>query len=163
ARRARSLDRPTARARLLAAPLAPHRSALDRRSPPAARSSRRVRAHRRRGARATRARARRWARARHVPRVRSGPRRAPDPPRPMGPRGAPARRRRRVPRERTGPGAALLPSRARSPAVTALPPVDSVYFDTEWETMPRPQLEAAQLELLLDLLPYAYEHSALVR
>jgi len=47
--------------------------------------------------------------------------------------------------------------------VTALPPVASVYFDAKWETMPRPQLEDAQLELLLDLLPYAYEHSALVR
>jgi phenylacetate-CoA ligase len=44
-----------------------------------------------------------------------------------------------------------------------LPPVDSVYFDTEYETMPRPQLEARQEALLLEMVPYAYEHAPLIR
>jgi len=44
-----------------------------------------------------------------------------------------------------------------------LPPVDSVYYDTEYETMPRAQLEALQESLLLEMLPYAYEHAALIR
>jgi len=47
--------------------------------------------------------------------------------------------------------------------MTALPPPDSVYFDEEWETMPRARLEEEQLALLLDLLPYVYERSPLVR
>jgi phenylacetate-CoA ligase len=47
--------------------------------------------------------------------------------------------------------------------VTALPPLDSVYFDAEWETMPRERIAEEQLALLLDLLPYVYEHSPLVR
>ncbi|MCU1427595.1 MAG: phenylacetate--CoA ligase family protein, partial [Actinomycetia bacterium] len=45
----------------------------------------------------------------------------------------------------------------------ALPPNDAVYFDETIETMPRHELEARQLELLLDLLPHAYECAALVR
>jgi phenylacetate-CoA ligase len=44
-----------------------------------------------------------------------------------------------------------------------LPPVDSPYFDTEYETMPRPQLEALQEESLLEMLPHAYEHAPLIR
>jgi phenylacetate-CoA ligase len=44
-----------------------------------------------------------------------------------------------------------------------LPPVDSEYYDTEYETMPRPQLLALQEELLLEMLPYAYEHAPLIR
>ena len=44
-----------------------------------------------------------------------------------------------------------------------LPPVDSVYYLPEIETMPRPQLEELQLERLLALVPHAYEHSALIR
>jgi phenylacetate-CoA ligase len=44
-----------------------------------------------------------------------------------------------------------------------LPPVDSAYYDTEYETMPRPQLLALQEELLLEMLPYAYEHAPLIR
>jgi phenylacetate-CoA ligase len=43
------------------------------------------------------------------------------------------------------------------------PTPDAEYYDAERETMPRPALEALQEEMLLDLLPYAYEHSALVR
>lgn len=44
-----------------------------------------------------------------------------------------------------------------------MPPNDSVYYDAEYETMPRARIEEEQLELLLDLIPYAYEHSPLVR
>ena len=47
--------------------------------------------------------------------------------------------------------------------MTALPPVDAKFYDEEIETMPRPQLEALQHERLLDLMPHAYEHSALIR
>lgn len=47
--------------------------------------------------------------------------------------------------------------------MSALPAVDARYFDAEWETMTRERLEDEQLGLLLDLLPYAYEHSPLVR
>jgi len=43
-----------------------------------------------------------------------------------------------------------------------LPPVTSPYYDEEYETMPRAQLEALQEELLLEMLPHAYEHGALV-
>src|SRR5690242_942806 len=47
--------------------------------------------------------------------------------------------------------------------MTQLPPVDSVYFDAEYETMPRDRLRELQLELLVAQHPYACEHSALVR
>ena len=47
--------------------------------------------------------------------------------------------------------------------MTALPPVDAQFYNEEIETMPRPQLEELQLERLLDLIPHAYEHSALIR
>ena len=57
----------------------------------------------------------------------------------------------------------LLPPRARSPRVTDLPALDSIYFDEEWETMSRERIEEEQLALLLDAMPYVYEHSPLVR
>jgi phenylacetate-CoA ligase len=44
-----------------------------------------------------------------------------------------------------------------------LPPVDEKYYDREYETMPRAQLDALQEELLLEMLPHAYEHSPLTR
>ncbi|HEX5097449.1 MAG TPA: phenylacetate--CoA ligase family protein [Acidimicrobiia bacterium] len=44
-----------------------------------------------------------------------------------------------------------------------LPPVDEKYFDREYETMARPQIDALQEELLLEMVPYAYEHSPLTR
>jgi phenylacetate-CoA ligase len=44
-----------------------------------------------------------------------------------------------------------------------LPPADSTYFDAEYETMPRAQLLALQEQLLLEMLPYAYEHAPLIR
>jgi phenylacetate-CoA ligase len=44
-----------------------------------------------------------------------------------------------------------------------VPPVDSPYFDAAIETMPRGQLEALQEELLLELLPHAYDHAPLIR
>ncbi len=47
--------------------------------------------------------------------------------------------------------------------MTDLPSPDAVYFDEAWETMPRAGLEEEQLERLLEVLPYAYEHSPLVR
>jgi phenylacetate-CoA ligase len=43
-----------------------------------------------------------------------------------------------------------------------LPPADSPYFSPV-ETTPRERLEELQLELLLDLLPYAYEHAPVIR
>lgn len=43
-----------------------------------------------------------------------------------------------------------------------LPPVESRYFSPE-ETMPRERLEKLQLELLLELLPHAYEHAPVIR
>ena len=47
--------------------------------------------------------------------------------------------------------------------MTDLPPLDSVYFDEEWETMSRDRLEEEQLALLLEAIPYVYEQSPLVR
>jgi len=47
--------------------------------------------------------------------------------------------------------------------VTSLPPVESVYYDAEIETMPRSRLEELQLERLMTLLPLAYECSPLIR
>lgn len=47
--------------------------------------------------------------------------------------------------------------------MTQLPPVDSVYYDAEYETMPRDQLRDLQLELLLETIAFAYEHSPLIR
>jgi phenylacetate-CoA ligase len=47
--------------------------------------------------------------------------------------------------------------------VTSLPPIESVYYDAELETMPRAGLEALQLERLLALLPLAYERAPLIR
>ncbi len=44
-----------------------------------------------------------------------------------------------------------------------LPPNDAEYFDAEYETMPRPQLESLQEDLLLEMLPHAYEHAAVIR
>src|SRR2546423_3029947 len=43
------------------------------------------------------------------------------------------------------------------------PPVDQTYYAPEIETMPRADLEALQLERLLETLPHAYENSALLR
>jgi phenylacetate-CoA ligase len=45
----------------------------------------------------------------------------------------------------------------------SLPPVDQQYYAPEIETMPRADLEASQWARLEELLPYAYEHSALIR
>jgi phenylacetate-coenzyme A ligase PaaK-like adenylate-forming protein len=39
--------------------------------------------------------------------------------------------------------------------MTCIPPVESVYYDAEVETMPRARLEELQLERLMDLLPVA--------
>ena len=47
--------------------------------------------------------------------------------------------------------------------MTELPPTDSVYFDEEWETMSRARIEEEQLALLLEMIPYAYERSPLIR
>jgi len=47
--------------------------------------------------------------------------------------------------------------------MTQLPQVDSVYFDADYETMPRDRLRELELEMLLAQLPYAYEHSPLIR
>jgi phenylacetate-CoA ligase len=47
--------------------------------------------------------------------------------------------------------------------LSALPPVEQEYYAPEIETMPRAELEALQEERLLDIVPFAYEHSALVR
>ncbi len=47
--------------------------------------------------------------------------------------------------------------------MTQLPPNESVYFDAEYETMPREQIAELQLELLLETIAYAYEHSPLIR
>jgi phenylacetate-CoA ligase len=44
-----------------------------------------------------------------------------------------------------------------------LPPVESPYFDVQYETMPRDELDSLQEELLLEMLPYAYEHAPLIR
>ena len=46
---------------------------------------------------------------------------------------------------------------------TSLPPVDQAFFDVDYETMPRAQLEDVQLELLLDTIALAYERAPLVR
>ena len=46
---------------------------------------------------------------------------------------------------------------------TALPPVGQRFYAPEIEAMPRPELEAMQLDQLLAILPHAYENSALVR
>ena len=43
------------------------------------------------------------------------------------------------------------------------PPLDSPYYDAEYETMPRADLEALQESLLLEILPHAYEHAAVIR
>jgi phenylacetate-CoA ligase len=45
----------------------------------------------------------------------------------------------------------------------SLPPVDQQYYAPEIETMARTDLEALQWERLQELIPHAYEHSALVR
>ena len=47
--------------------------------------------------------------------------------------------------------------------MTSLPPIESVYYDAEIETMPRARLEELQLERLLELLPLAYERAPLIR
>jgi phenylacetate-CoA ligase len=44
-----------------------------------------------------------------------------------------------------------------------LPPDDSVYFDAERETMSRAKLADVQEQLLLEVLPHAYEHAPLIR
>ncbi|MGQ0823707.1 MAG: phenylacetate--CoA ligase family protein [Actinomycetota bacterium] len=44
-----------------------------------------------------------------------------------------------------------------------LPPAAARYFDEEYETMPRPNIEALQEELLLEMVPHAYEHAPLIR
>jgi phenylacetate-CoA ligase len=44
-----------------------------------------------------------------------------------------------------------------------LPPATSRYFDEEYETMPRAQLESLQEEMLLEILPHAYENAPLIR
>ena len=40
---------------------------------------------------------------------------------------------------------------------------DDRFFEPELETMPRAQIAAMQEERILELVPYAYERSALVR
>ena len=47
--------------------------------------------------------------------------------------------------------------------MTSLPPIDSPYWDGEYETMPRDELRALQFELLTETIAFAYEHSALTR
>jgi phenylacetate-CoA ligase len=47
--------------------------------------------------------------------------------------------------------------------VTGLPPIDQEYYAPAIETMPRADLEAMQEERLLEIVPFAYERSALVR
>ncbi|GIU87008.1 MAG: phenylacetate--CoA ligase [Acidimicrobiia bacterium] len=44
-----------------------------------------------------------------------------------------------------------------------LPPADSPYFSPAEETMPRERIEELQLELLLEMLPHAYEHAPVIR
>jgi phenylacetate-CoA ligase len=44
-----------------------------------------------------------------------------------------------------------------------LPPVEQRYYDPERETLPRADLEALQLELLRDMVAYAYERASLYR
>ena len=44
-----------------------------------------------------------------------------------------------------------------------MPAADSVYFNAEIETMPRADLEALQLERLLEVIPIAYERAPLIR
>lgn len=45
---------------------------------------------------------------------------------------------------------------------TSLPAVDRVYYDAEYETIARDRLRELQLELLLDTIAFAYEHSPLI-
>src|SRR5262249_39971446 len=80
----------------------------------------------------------------------------------MGTGAAEVARRADHPRRGAHPRPAVLWTRYRVDTVN-LPPVDSPYFDTEYETMPRPQLEALQEEYLLEMLPHAYEHAPLIR
>ena len=47
--------------------------------------------------------------------------------------------------------------------MTNIPPLDSSYWDTEYETMPRDQLRDLQFELLTETIAFAYENSALTR
>jgi phenylacetate-CoA ligase len=47
--------------------------------------------------------------------------------------------------------------------MTTLPPIDSLYWDTEYETMPRDRLRDLQFELLTETIAFAYEHSTLTR
>jgi phenylacetate-CoA ligase len=47
--------------------------------------------------------------------------------------------------------------------MSGLPPSDATYFDEAAETAPRAEIEAQQCELLLELLPHAYEHAPIVR
>jgi phenylacetate-CoA ligase len=44
-----------------------------------------------------------------------------------------------------------------------LPPVDEPFFDREYETMSRGDLQRLQEDLLLEMLPHAYEHAPLIR
>jgi phenylacetate-CoA ligase len=44
-----------------------------------------------------------------------------------------------------------------------VPPDESLYFDAAYETMPRVELESLQEQLLLEMLPYAYERAPLIR
>lgn len=45
----------------------------------------------------------------------------------------------------------------------SLPPHDAAFFDEAAETMPRAALEALQEQLLLEVVPFAYENAPLVR
>jgi phenylacetate-CoA ligase len=47
--------------------------------------------------------------------------------------------------------------------VTAIPAADSTYFNAAIETMARADLEALQLERLLEVIPIAYERAPLIR
>ncbi len=47
--------------------------------------------------------------------------------------------------------------------MSPLPSSDSKYYNAEIETMSRSQLEDLQLERLLEIIPHAYAHSALIR
>ena len=47
--------------------------------------------------------------------------------------------------------------------MSGMPARDATYFNTEIETMARADLEALQLERLLEVIPIAYERAPLIR
>jgi phenylacetate-CoA ligase len=60
-------------------------------------------------------------------------------------------------------GASVGPAETAAPAGTAGADLSSRYFEPDLETMARSELARLQEDRLLDLLPYAYERSALLR